>query len=144
MSHEIPDYHDADLVLKLYDLRREEVMRRSREVVNQKFWPKDADGVLVVARPDHELNAAFRQVAGYWEMAYGMGRHGIINADFLIENNGEGFFLFAKVQPWLAQLRQATSPRSFANAEWMATRTEMGRQIFEQIRARVAKTLEIK
>ena len=39
---------------------------------------------------DHPLNVAFRQVTGYWEMVYGMARHGIVHADFLVENNGEG------------------------------------------------------
>ncbi len=144
MSHEIPDYHDADLVLKLYDLRREELLRRSREAVNQKFWPKGPDELLAIMRPDHELNTAFRQVAAYWEMVYGMARHGIVNAEFLMENNGEGLFVFAKVQPWITELREASGPRAFANAEWIATRTEMGRQIFARTRARIAKTLESK
>jgi hypothetical protein len=139
---EAPDHHDADLVIKLYDLRREAVMRESRNAINAKFWPRSAEEAVAVTAPDHPLNVAFRQITGYWEMVYGMARHGIIPADFLVENNGEGLFLFARVEPYLAALRQATSPRAFRNAEWAATQCATGRTLMESYRARVQRRLE--
>jgi hypothetical protein len=144
MLKESPDHLDADLVLKLYDLRREEVMRESRNAINRDYWPRSADQAVDVLRPDHPLNRAYRQVTGYWELVYGMARHGIVHGDFLVENNGEGLLLFARVEPYLAQIRGASSPRAFRNAEWVATNTEMGRTILEGFRARVARTLAAK
>ena len=47
----------------------------------------------------YPLNAAWRQTSSYWEMVYSMARHGIVNPDYWVENNGEGLFLFAKVAP---------------------------------------------
>ena len=142
MLKEAPDHHDADLVLKIYDLRRESVMRESRNAINSKFWPRSAEEAIAVLANDHPLNVAFRQTSGYWEMVYGMARHGIIHPDFLVENNGEGLFLFARVEPHLAAFRQAGSPRLFRNAEWVAVNCEIGKVLMQSYRARIKRVLE--
>ncbi|HLU37995.1 MAG TPA: hypothetical protein VK081_01340 [Planctomycetota bacterium] len=141
MSKNVPDYHDADLVIKLYDLRREPVMRASRDAMNAKFWPRTAEDLLAVTQPDHPLNAAFRQVSSYWEMVYGMARHGIAHAEYLVENNAEGLLLFAKVAPFLDRLRQERLPMAFQHAEWAAKETDVGRQRFETFRKRIEAQL---
>ena len=142
MLKEAPDHHDADLVLKLYDLRREAVMRESRNAINSKFWPRKAEEAVAITATDHPLNVAFRQTSGYWEMVYGMARHGIIHPDFLVENSGEGLCLFARVEPYLDQIRQATSPRAFRNAEWVVANCPTGKVLMEGFRARVKRALE--
>lgn len=139
---ENPDHHDADLVLKLYDLRREAVMRESRNSINGSFWPKNTDEALAVLKADHPLNAAFRQTSTYWEMVYGMARHGVVHTEFLVENSGEGLLLFARVEPYLEAIRQASSPRAFQNAEWVARHSAVAGRILETFRARVAATLK--
>jgi hypothetical protein len=141
MLKESPDHFDAELLLKIYELRREEQMRESRNAINRDYWPRTAEEAVDVLRADHPLNRAYRQTTTYWEMVYSMARHGVIHADFLAENNGEGLFLFARVEPYLAQIRAAGNPRSFRNAEWVATETEMGRSILTTFRARVTKAL---
>jgi len=142
IQKESPDHHDAELVIRLYELRREAVMRESRSALATQFWPRSAEDVLALTRADHPLNAAWRQVGGYWEMVYGMARHGIVHADFLVDNNGEGLFLYAKVEPWLDALRAQSGPRAFRNAEWVARETEMGRTIAEMFRGRIAARLK--
>jgi hypothetical protein len=137
LEKETPDHHDADLLLRLYEMRREEVMRSSRDMIRSQYWPKNAEDAVAITKANHPLNAAYRQVATYWEMAYGMARHGIIHADYFMEFNGEGLLLFAKVEPHLAEMRKAQSPRVFVNAEWVAKNTEMGKKIMESMRARV-------
>ncbi len=137
LQKETPDHLDADLLIKLYKLRRDEVMRASRDALRSQYWPKSAEEAVAVTKASHPLNAAYRQVSTYWEMAYGMARHGIIHADYLMEFSGEGLLLFAKVEPYLAEMRKAHSPRVFVNAEWVATNTEMGKRIMEGMRARV-------
>ena len=142
MLKEAPDHHDADLVLKIYDLRREAVMRESRTAINAKFWPRSAEEAIAVTANDHPLNVAFRQTSGYWEMVYGMARHGIVHPDFLVENNGEGLFLFARVEPYLTAFRAAASPRVFRNAEWVTKNCETGRLLMESYRDRVKRALD--
>ena len=144
MSKESPDHHDAELVFRVYDLRRESVMRESRNAINQKFWPKSYADVQAVLKADHPLNAPWRQTSTYWEMVYGVVKHGIVNADYFLESNGEGMFFFARVAPFLEELRRELSPASFQNAEWVAKETNTGKRLFAMFSARVKKALETK
>jgi hypothetical protein len=138
MSKHAPDHHDADLVLRVYDLRREAVMRESRDAINKDFWPRNEAEALAILQPDHPLNRAWRQTTTYWEMVYGMAKHGVVHTDYLLESNGEGLFLFARVEPYLAALRSKTSPRTLKNAEWIASSGELATAIMTTFRARVA------
>ena len=137
MSKTTPDWHDADLVVRLYDLRREAVMRKSRDAMNARFMPKTWEEFLAVTKPEHPDNAAFRQVSTYWEMVYAMARHGVVNAEYFVESNREGMLLYTKVQPFVARFRQETSPTAFRNAEWVATQTDVGRATFAMIEKRL-------
>jgi hypothetical protein len=141
MPKEVPDHHDAEIVLRLYDLRREAVMRESRTKIFQ-FMPRTWEEFIAVTQIDHPMNAAFRQVSSYWEMAYGFARHHIVNPDFLIENTTEGLFLYARVLPFLARFRKEVSPTAFRNSEWITTQCETGKQRLELVQARLRKMLE--
>ena len=136
-----PDHHDAELAIRVYELRREPVMRESRAAINQKFWPKSFEDVQAIARPDHPLNPAYRQVASYWEMVYGFAKHGIVNVDFWLESNGEGLYVLAKVAPFLEQIRKEYNPNSYRNAEWIAQASGEGRRILGMFSERVKKAL---
>jgi hypothetical protein len=144
MSREHPDHHDAELAFRAYELRREAVMRESRNAINRDFWPKSFADVLAVTKPDHPLNAPWRQTTTYWEMVYGTVKHGIVNPDYFLESNGEGMFLFARVAPYLEDLRREVSPIAFQNAEWVAKNTAVGQRLFGMFTARVKKMLEAK
>ena len=142
MSKDKPDYQDADLALRVYEMRREPVMRESRNAINGQFWPKNYEEVLAVTKFEHPLNAAWRQTVTFWEMVYGLVKHGIVNPDFFLESNGEGMFLFAKVHPHLESYRKDISPTAFGNADWVARETATGRRMFELISGRVKKMAE--
>lgn len=144
MSTKAPDHHDAELAFRAYDLRRERLMRESRDAINQKFWPKSYEEVAAVLKADHPLNAPFRQVSTYWEMVYGVVKHGIVNADYFMESSGEGLFFFARVAPHLEPLRRDSSPMAFQNAEWVSKETAVGRRLFAMFSERVRKVLETK
>jgi hypothetical protein len=130
-----PDHHDADLVLKLYELRREPVMREARKAMST-WMPRTADDVMAILKPDHPDNASFRQVTGYWDMAFGMARHGVIHAEFLAENSGEGIWFYSKVEKFVPELRKISSPRLCLNAEWVATNTDFGKELMPRYRTR--------
>jgi hypothetical protein len=134
-----PDHHDAELVLRLYELRREPVMRDSRDSLNAQFMPKSFDDVAAIAKADHPLNRAYRQVSTYWEMAYGLMKHGTLNPDLGMESNGEGMLLLAKVWPWLDRIQTELNPRAFRNAQWVATQTEAGQKVFAIFQTRIEK-----
>lgn len=140
MTKKKPDHRDAELILKLYDLRREQVMRASRNAI-VAWLPRTYEDVIAITKPDHPHNAAWRQVSSYWEMAYGFARHGIVNADLLAENGGEGFILYAKLEPHLPRLRKEVSPTILLNAEWMARKCATGKKRVELFKKRIAGQL---
>jgi hypothetical protein len=142
MSKDQPDHHDAELVLRVYELRREPVMRESRRAMLYDFWPQSADEAVTIVKGDHPLNACYRQVTTFWEMVYGMVRHGIVNPDYFLESNGEGLFVFAKLAPYLERLRAEHTPTTLRNAEWVARECPAGQRLFEVVSARVRRLAE--
>ncbi len=139
MDKRQPTYDDANLALRLYEMRRETVMRKSRNDIALQFWPGSFEDVTAVLEWSHPINAAFRQVASYWEMVYGMAKNGIVHPEYLMESSGEGLMLYAKVFPFMDQLRRDFSPTVFQNAEWVVQNTTTGRAIFERFQARLEK-----
>jgi hypothetical protein len=127
-----PTTADAQLILQLYDLRREPEMRRARNWVLSEFWPQSADDYMKVnmAMGSPE-NAWLRQVGSYWSMAALFALQGVLHAEMFLQPSisGEMFFLFAKVHPFLRELREKLGdPHSFANIEKLVTSSKAGRE----------------
>jgi hypothetical protein len=98
---------DAEIILKLYELRTETVMRQAREWVSGKFWPATAEEFFAVAENHADPhNAWLRQVISYWEMAAAMVLHGAVSAELFVDCNAEGFFMLAKFAPFLEAIRK--------------------------------------
>jgi len=98
---------DAEIILKLYSLRTESLLRQARAWVGGEFWPTTADELLaVLLNPKDPHNAYLRQVLSYWEMAAAMVLHGAVSAELFVDCNGEGFFLLAKFAPILESVRE--------------------------------------
>jgi hypothetical protein len=98
---------DAEIILKLYELRTEAVMRQARAWVTGEFWPTTAEDLFAVSEnPAHPHNAHLRQVLSYWEMAAAMVIHGAVSAELFVDSNAEGFFLLAKFAPILDAIRE--------------------------------------
>ncbi len=95
-------HDDANLILKLYDLRREAVMRDARNWFFS-FNPTSAQDFLDVMISDQ--SAYFRMVVSYWEMAASLVNHGAIDEQMFNDANGEQIFVFAKIEPFLSELR---------------------------------------
>ncbi len=97
-------YESADLIIKLYDLRREEKMRKAREWYTKEFHPASARDVVNTLRGEH--SAYFRMVTSYWEMAASFVNQSAIDWKmFMDANTGEPVNVFAKLYPYLEELR---------------------------------------
>ena len=106
----------ADLILKLYDLRREAKMREARNWIFS-FNPTSADHYWQTMM-DPEVGGYLRMVTSYWDMAAALVNRGAIDADLFNETVGEHIMVFAKVQPILAELRERfQNPEAFKNLE---------------------------
>jgi hypothetical protein len=105
---------DAELILKLYELRTETVMRQARAWMAGEFWPQTgADFFAVLGDPSSPKNAYLRQVVSYWEMAASLVLHGALSADLYVDCNPEPFFLLAKLSHILPEIH-ARSPLYFS------------------------------
>lgn len=136
-----PTTADAELILKLYDLRREAEIRKARNWW-LGFWPNNADDVMKVAMAlGTQENAWLRQVGGYWEMAASLANHGVISQELFLEPSfsGEMVFIFAKVYPFLKDLREKmNSPTLFSNVEKLIMSSKKGKETLAQIQKRQA------
>jgi hypothetical protein len=98
---------DAEIILKLYELRTEPEMRQARAWLTGEFWPNTVQEFFAVAlNPADPHNCHFRQVTSYWEMAAAMVLHGAVSADLFVDCNGEGFFILAKFAHILDGIRE--------------------------------------
>lgn len=106
----------AELILKLYDLRREAVMRKARDWMFM-FNPTTADE-FEQTMMDQEVGGYLRMVTSYWDMAASLVNHGAIDADMFNDTVGEHIMVFAKIEPLLADLRAKWEmPDAFKNLE---------------------------
>ena len=111
---------DAELILKLYELRREPVMREARSFMLGTFWPDTADEFLAVQRDFGGQNNAFlRQFVGYWEMAVSFVLRGALDVDLFVDTNNELFFVYAKMLPIRAELEKANVKFMSRTAEFL-------------------------
>ena len=95
---------DAELVLKLYELRREETLRKARRFMVFDFNPKTLEELRAVSRDvKSEQNACWRQVLSYWEMAASLVLRGALDADLFLDSNGEGILIYAKFHHFHAE-----------------------------------------
>ena len=136
-----PTAADAQLILQLYDLRREAEMRKARNWWFATFWPRSADDFLKIAfTPGTQENNWLRQVTGYWSMAAAFVLHGALSEELFIQPSVSGvmFIVFAKVHPFLKELREkAGDPSMFAIIEKVIMSSKFGRERFKFMVKRV-------
>ena len=127
-------HEDADLILKLYDLRREATMRQARNWFIT-FTPQSyAD---IKAAMFGENSAYYRMVTSYWEMAATLVNHGAIDQQMFEEANGEHMVVFAKMEPFLTEFRaEFNSPQAMANLEKLVMSRPDAKEYLAMLRQR--------
>ena len=105
-------FESALLNLRLFELRREPVLREARDWFLRDFNPETFEELI--AAVGGERNASFRMVLGYWEMAASLVATGAIDSASFLAAHGEVFATFGKIQPFLGQVRQAAGEPDFA------------------------------
>jgi hypothetical protein len=119
------DNYDAELLLRLYDLRREAKLREAREWFTREFHPKSFEEFLQLCPPGSEKNAYFRMDVSYWEMAASIVNHGLIKEDLFFENTGECWIVWDKIRHLVPTFReQNKNPTTWKNLETLAEKYE--------------------
>lgn len=133
---------DADLILKLYDLRREATMREARN-----WWwtfnPTSAQDVIEVLLGEH--SGHYRMVISYWEMAAAMVNNGAIDEKLFNESNGEQFFVYSKIEHLIPELRTLFGSQEFLlNLETLVKRVPDSEAKLAAMRERMKKFAEMR
>jgi len=111
----------AELILKLYDLRREATMREARNWMMSFFPESAADVMQAVINP--ETSPYYRMVVTYWDMAASLVNHGAIDEDMFADAHGEHFVVYSKIEPFMPELREIMgNPNLMANLEKLIMR----------------------
>jgi hypothetical protein len=129
--------HDAQILMQLYDLRREATMRKARDFVIGQFWPSTYEEFQsVMSSFGSEQNAYTRQVLTYWDMAAAMVLEGALHEGLFFKCNGELHFLFAKFGHFLPQTRKDSGNTEFlGNFEKLATKSPEAKARVKRIQA---------
>jgi hypothetical protein len=103
---------DAELVLKLYELRQEEMLRKARRFLVSEFNPKTVEELRVVSRDTRsEYNPYWRQAMSFWEMAASLVLRGALDADLFLDSSVEGILIYAKFHHFHAETeKQSGNP----------------------------------
>src|SRR3954451_7596999 len=114
-------YDDANLILKLYDLRREPRLRDARKWFGSAPQFQSRDEWLKVCPPGSEENASYRMVVTYWEMVASLVASGVLNAELFFASNLEMLFVWEKIRVMLPEARTAQkNPMMYRNIEQVA------------------------
>jgi hypothetical protein len=142
MQHGIANSTDGELILKLYELRTETVMRQARAWVTMEFWPETADEFFVVQNDfGSQKNCWLRQVVTYWEMAASMVLHGALSSDLFVDCNPEPFFILAKLSHILPDIH-AKMPTYFSKTLQLVENSQAAAARYEGSRKNVEARLK--
>lgn len=122
-------HEQVNLMLKLYELRREAKLREARDWVSQNFHVKSIDDVMRLCPPGSKENTYMRMVIGYWEMVAGIVNRGLVDEEMFFESSGEQWGVWEQIKGVIPAWREMfASPKLFANLEQHCLRLEAWRE----------------
>ena len=128
-------YESADLLIKLYELRRDPAMREARAWYAREFNPSSIDDVSAAATGPH--NPQFRMVTSYWDMAASFVANGAIDEKMFNDANGEQLVILAKIEPFLAEYRDRVgNPNYLAHLEKLVMKRPRVKEAMAAMRER--------
>ena len=97
---------DALVIIKLYEIRSEALMREARSWFFSAFAPKSGKDIVALLLSGEKQSAYYRMVASHWEVAASLVNNGGIDEKMFLEANSEHIAVFAKLQPFIAEIRE--------------------------------------
>jgi hypothetical protein len=131
---------EADLILKLYELRREPVMREARSWFAM-FNPKSIDDITEVLTSDK--SGYYRMVTSYWDMAAALVNNGAIDAQMFNDANGEHVFIYARLEPFVADIRAQGNRQFLVQLEKLVKEMPDIEERLKYVRERIQKLIEM-
>ena len=131
---------DVALILKLYELRREEGIRRARKWYFTEFNPQSAEDIVKIFTSGHDSSAYYRMITSYWEMAASFVNNGGIDEKMFLDANGEHVGVFSRVEPFIEDVRKAIGlPDYLRQLETLVNKTPNAKERLERMRGVFAR-----
>jgi hypothetical protein len=135
----------VELILRLYELRREAIMREARSFVGGPFFPKSEDELVSIITKGGKESGFVLQVYGYWDMVCAFVLHGVLSERLVYDTRQKMYFQFAKIHPYLKGFRQAMNlPEWMQSLERVATGSARGRKRLVVMRANLDQLAQLK
>jgi hypothetical protein len=136
---------EAELILKLYELRRESVMREARSYVGGPFMPVSVDDFVAHVSKGGKETGYILQVYGYWEMVAAFVLHGSLSEGLVYDTCQEMYFQYAKIQPYLKGFREKMDlPEFLQSTEQVVEGSAKGRKRIADMRRNMARIAEVR
>jgi hypothetical protein len=130
---------DAELILKLYELRREEKLRQARQFMTSEFNPKNLEELRAVSRDFRsDKNVFWRQATTYWEMAASLVVSGALDADLFLASNGEGIVIYAKFHHFHVETEKESGNPFMKQTATLIRTHPAAKALYEELQAKFA------
>lgn len=137
--------HDVEVILKLYELRREEKMRRARTWYFSEFNPQSAMDISKLFSSGYEASENYRMLTSYWDMAASFVLNGGIDEKVFLDANTEHIGVFARIEPFLAEMREISGEADYlSNLEQLVMKTPNAKELLEKRRKLFARWVKVK
>ncbi len=140
--HDAPNFDDANLALRIYELRREPELRKARNLVGNVLDGAPWETVEKIRTWGHKENAHFRQVTSYWEIVASFVNRGIFHPDVYLDTCSEGVYTWCVLEPHVKRIREAGSPRFMLQTERVVNENPAIKERADAVRAAMAASRE--
>lgn len=135
---------DAELILKLYELRRDKELREARAWYEHSFNPQSAEDIVNLMLSGFDASAKYRMVTTYWDMAASFVNNGALDEQMFSAANGEHLVIFAKIAPFIGQVREIFGePNYLIHLEQLVMRIPDVQSILEKRRKLMQKWAKV-
>lgn len=128
-------HEDASIILRLYELRREEKLRAARDWFVKSFKPQSLQQMWELCPPGSNEDASTRMVVSYWDMAASFVTSGVLNFELFAASGNELLFVWTRIRKLMPEVRQAfKNPHAYQNIE------RVGEMMIERMNAASPET----
>jgi hypothetical protein len=108
-----PTYDDANLILRLYEMRREDRMRKARAWFTANCKAKSYEELIKLAPGGSDENASVRMVTSYWDLVSSFMTSGVLNKELFFQSGRELLLVWERVRDYLPSMREAYKDHSY-------------------------------
>ena len=108
-----PTYEDAQLILRLYEMRREERLRKARAWFSSSFRVRMMDDFTRLCPVGSDENASYRMVLTYWEMVASFVTSGVLHKELFFQSGRELLLVWERMRDVLPEVRQQYKDPTF-------------------------------